>query len=74
MKIRRAVAKGGHRMEIESAMLADGALSPDQILVESECSFISAGTELSICTGIDAGTRTPAGAPLRANDSPHACR
>ncbi len=50
MKIRQAMVTGQKKVEIQAAEI-DVNLSPDEILVKTECSFISAGTELSIYTG-----------------------
>ncbi len=50
MKIQQAVITGQKKAEIQKSDI-DDTLAPDEILVRTECSFISAGTELSIYTG-----------------------
>ncbi len=49
MKICKAMITGQKKVEIQDAEI-DGNLGPDELLVKTECSFISAGTELSIYT------------------------
>ncbi|HBC87683.1 MAG TPA: hypothetical protein DCZ94_12060 [Lentisphaeria bacterium] len=49
MKIKQAVITGQGKAELQNLEI-DTKLGPDEILVRTECSFISAGTELSIFT------------------------
>ncbi|HCE46946.1 MAG TPA: hypothetical protein DET40_25650 [Lentisphaeria bacterium] len=49
MKIKQVVITGQEKAELQDLEI-EGKLGPEEILVRTECSFISAGTELSIFT------------------------
>lgn len=50
MEIMQVIVTGQHHVELQPRVL-DAQLAPDELLIATECSFISAGTELSIYTG-----------------------
>lgn len=50
MEIRQAVVTGQHQAELQTLQL-DEPLGPDELLIETKKSFISAGTELANYTG-----------------------
>lgn len=50
MLIKQVVVTGQHQVELQSVKLPE-ALAPDEILIRTECTFISAGTELANYTG-----------------------
>lgn len=58
VKIREVVVTGQRQVELREATL-DEALGPGEILIETERTFISAGTELANYTGRDAGVFRP---------------
>ena len=58
MRIRQAIVRRENHVEIETADL-DGNLGSGEVLIETETTFISAGTELANYTGIDPTVRTP---------------
>ena len=55
---RAAVVRGANLVEIE-AIEIPGPVGPNEVLVETECTFISAGTELANFTGLDPGVHIP---------------
>ncbi len=58
MKIREVVVTGQKRVEVQSREL-DEALAPNEALIETQWTFISAGTELANWSGRDAGVFKP---------------
>ena len=58
MRIRRAVVRRENHVELERAEAPDGP-GAGEVLIETETTFISAGTELANYTGIDPTVRTP---------------
>ena len=58
MRIRQAIVRRENHVEIETADM-DGGLCPGEVLIETETTFISAGTELANYTGIDPTVRMP---------------
>jgi threonine dehydrogenase-like Zn-dependent dehydrogenase len=48
-----------HRCELEQVELDEAALQPGELIVQNECTMVSAGTEVANFTGLDPGTRTP---------------
>ena len=61
MKIREIVITGKDTAILRDGEFDETELAPDELLVETECSFISTGTELSIFTGRDPQTRQTGG-------------
>ncbi len=59
MKIKQAVVTKEYAVELQDLMIDEEALDPNQILVETETTFVSAGTELGNYTGVDPRVRTP---------------
>ena len=55
------VITGKNEVRLQSLPLDSAPLQANEALIETECSFISAGTELSIYTAIDAGVYQPGG-------------
>ncbi len=53
MKIRQVVITAKHHVELQESTLNEAALGPDDILVETERTFISAGTELANYTATE---------------------
>jgi 2-desacetyl-2-hydroxyethyl bacteriochlorophyllide A dehydrogenase len=51
MVIREVVVTGQNQVELQTAELDASALGPDELLIETEATFISAGTELANYTG-----------------------
>jgi 2-desacetyl-2-hydroxyethyl bacteriochlorophyllide A dehydrogenase len=51
MNIHQVVVTGQNQVELQQAKLDDRPLAPDELLIETEASFISAGTELANYTG-----------------------
>ena len=51
MKIKQVVVTGQHQVELQTGELDETNLGPKEILIETECTFISAGTELANYTG-----------------------
>ncbi len=58
MEIRRVLVRDVHDVALETTDIAD-APGPGEILIETEKSFISAGTELANFTALDPTTRLP---------------
>ncbi len=58
MKIKQVVVTGQHQAALQTCEL-DAALGPDELLVRTEWTFISAGTELANFTGRDPAVFTP---------------
>src|SRR5215203_4127858 len=51
MQIREVVVTGPNEVELQCRELDEVALGPDELLIETEATFISAGTELANYTG-----------------------
>lgn len=51
MNIKQVVVTGQNQVELQDGMLSDEALGPDELLIQTEATFISAGTELANYTG-----------------------
>lgn len=51
MNIRQVVVTGQNQVELQQATLDENALGPGDLLIETEATFISAGTELANYTG-----------------------
>ncbi|MCC6458114.1 MAG: zinc-binding alcohol dehydrogenase [Caldilineaceae bacterium] len=51
MQIREVVVTGQNEVELQTWQIDETALAPDELLVETEATFISAGTELANYTG-----------------------
>lgn len=51
MNAQQVVVTGPHAVSIEQIPLPDTPLGPNELLIDTECTFISTGTELSIYTG-----------------------
>lgn len=51
MKIKQVVVTGQNQVELQEGELAESALGPDEVLIETEATFISTGTELANYTG-----------------------
>ena len=45
--------------EVEAVEIDESSLEPGQLIIETECSVVSAGTEVANFTGLDPGARTP---------------
>lgn len=58
MKIQQLFITGEHQVELRQGVL-EPHLGPDDLLIQTEASFISAGTELSIYTGTEPATKIP---------------
>ena len=58
MQIREVMVTGQHQVELQTRTF-DKALEPGQLLIESEATFISAGTELANYTGREARVFVP---------------
>ncbi|SDU05569.1 2-desacetyl-2-hydroxyethyl bacteriochlorophyllide A dehydrogenase [Verrucomicrobium sp. GAS474] len=54
MQINQVVITGKREVSLQSLTLEEGNLAPNEVLIESERSFISAGTELAGYTATDA--------------------
>ena len=48
-----------NRCEVETVTIDESGLEPGQLIIETECSVVSAGTEVANFTGLDPGARTP---------------
>jgi 2-desacetyl-2-hydroxyethyl bacteriochlorophyllide A dehydrogenase len=59
MKIRQVVVTGKEQVELQELELAEAPLRPRELLIETEMSFISAGTELANYTATDASVYVP---------------
>ena len=55
---RAAIVREANLVEIEEIEVP-GPVGPNQVLVQTECTFISAGTELANFTGLDPGVHVP---------------
>ena len=55
---RAAIVRKANLVEIEE-IETPGPVGPNEVLVETECTFISAGTELANFTGLDPGVHVP---------------
>ena len=53
MEIRRALVRSRNDIVVESIQLPQDHPKPDEVLLKTRASFISAGTELAIYTGLD---------------------
>lgn len=51
MKIREVVVTGQNQVELQTAELDESKLSPNEVLIDTEYTFISSGTELANYTG-----------------------
>jgi len=51
MNHRQVVVTGQNAVELQAATVNEAALGPDELLIETEATFISAGTELANYTG-----------------------
>ena len=51
MEIKQVVITGQNQVELQEAEIDDKDLGPKEILIDTECTFISAGTELANYTG-----------------------
>ena len=51
MQIREVVVTGQNAVELQTRELDEKELGPDELLIETEATFISAGTELANYTG-----------------------
>lgn len=51
MKIKQVIVTGQNQVELQTAEIDDKNLGPNDFLIETECTFISAGTELANYTG-----------------------
>lgn len=49
--IKQVMVTGQHEVELQEAPVDDRPLAPDELLIETEATFISAGTELANYTG-----------------------
>lgn len=55
---RAAIVREANLVEIEEIDIP-GPVGPNEVLVQTECTFISAGTELANFTGLDPGVHVP---------------
>jgi 2-desacetyl-2-hydroxyethyl bacteriochlorophyllide A dehydrogenase len=53
MDIRQVVVTGKHEVSLQKGNLDEGSLKPHELRIETEMSFISAGTELAMYTATD---------------------
>ncbi len=51
MKIREVVVTGQNQVELQTTKIDDSKLSPNEVLIDTEYTFISSGTELANYTG-----------------------
>src|SRR5690349_16233976 len=51
MNIKQVVVTGQNQVELQDGVLEERALAPDELLIQTEATFISAGTELANYTG-----------------------
>ncbi len=51
MQIKQVVVTGQNQVELQKSEIDDKNLGPNEMLIETECTFISAGTELANYTG-----------------------
>jgi 2-desacetyl-2-hydroxyethyl bacteriochlorophyllide A dehydrogenase len=59
MNIKQVVITGQNQVELQSLELDEKDLAPNELLIKTEYSFISAGTELANYTGADAAVFRP---------------
>ena len=59
MQMRQVVVTGPYQVELQDANMDEGSLEPSEVLVQTESTFISAGTELANYTGLDPRVRIP---------------
>lgn len=59
MNIKQVVVTGQNQVELQAATVSEEALGPDELLIETEATFISAGTELANYTGKEARVFQP---------------
>ena len=59
MQIRQAVITGKEQVELQEPELATDDLLVEELLIETEVSFISAGTQLANYTAADADVYRP---------------
>jgi 2-desacetyl-2-hydroxyethyl bacteriochlorophyllide A dehydrogenase len=59
MQMRQVVVTGPYQVELQDANIDEGSLQPSEVLVQTESTFISAGTELANYTGLDPRVRIP---------------
>ena len=59
MDITQVVVTGQNQVELQAATVSEEALGPDELLIETEATFISAGTELANYTGKEARVFQP---------------
>ena len=59
MDIKQVVVTGQNQVELQAATVSEEALGPDELLIETEATFISAGTELANYTGKEARVFQP---------------
>ena len=55
---RAAIVREANLVEIEEIEIP-GPVGPNEVLVQTECTFISTGTELANFTGLDPGVHVP---------------
>lgn len=59
MKIEQVVVTGQNQVELQTLELREKNLAPNELLIKTEYSFISAGTELANYTGTEKGVFRP---------------
>jgi 2-desacetyl-2-hydroxyethyl bacteriochlorophyllide A dehydrogenase len=59
MKANEVVITGKGEVALQALELEERPLAPHELLIQTECSFISAGTELAIYTAADARVHVP---------------
>ncbi|MDP7399983.1 MAG: zinc-binding alcohol dehydrogenase [Lentisphaeria bacterium] len=59
MKATHVVVTGANEVELQDLEIDSESLEPHQVLIETECSFISAGTELANYTAVEPLVRVP---------------
>src|SRR5471032_1449052 len=59
MKIQQVVVTGKEEVSLQTLDLEEGKLESNQLLIETEVSFISAGTELANYTAADKNVYVP---------------
>lgn len=59
MNIKQVVVTGQNQVELQAAALSEDTLEADELLIETEATFISAGTELANYTGKEARVFQP---------------
>ncbi len=58
MQVKRAIVRGENQVELESVQIS-AEPGPHEVLIETETTFISAGTELANYTGVDPTVHEP---------------